>query len=146
MKRKFDNITVTERDEGTVLRLPDGSSVEVPQATIRRSAVLQEGINTCDMDTNVSVTLPQGVLQDWLQSVDALNAAAISSEPSTDIANDPRLLRFLKVSVCLSVSPACCLGKGFCKAALCLLLLLLTAITVTTEISLRYIGSIPTLY
>ena len=109
MRRKFDNITVVERDEGIVFCLPDGSSVEVPQATIRRSAVLQEATNNCDTDTNVSVTLPRGVLQDWLQSVDALNAAAISSEPSTEIANDPRLLQFLKVSVRVSVSLVWCL-------------------------------------
>ena len=56
--------------------LPDGSSVQVPQATVRRSATLQEAIRTSDTDSNVSISLPRGVLQDWLQSVDALEAAA----------------------------------------------------------------------
>ena len=37
MKRKYDYITVTQRDEGVVFCLPDGSSIEVAQDTIRRA-------------------------------------------------------------------------------------------------------------
>ena len=59
--------------------------------------MLQEATNNCDTDTNVSVTLPRGVLQDWLQSVDALKAAADATGRDTDIANHPRLLKYLQV-------------------------------------------------
>ena len=71
MKRKYDRITVTEGGEVVTLCLPDGSSAEVPQATIRRSTTLQEAIQSSDAASKVSITLPRGVLQDWLQSVDA---------------------------------------------------------------------------
>ena len=46
---------------------------------------------------------PQGALQDWLQSVDALKAAATSTGHGTDIALHPRLLHFVRsrfFSVC----------------------------------------------
>ena len=99
MVLEYDRIAVAERDglDGIVLRLPDGSSVDVPQATIRRSAVLQEALQTCGTMTNESITLPRGVLQDWLQGVDALKDAADSELKSADIANNPRLLPFLRV-------------------------------------------------
>ena len=48
-----------------------GAVAEVPQATIRRSTTLQEAIQSSDAASKVSITLPRGVLQDWLQSVDA---------------------------------------------------------------------------
>ena len=47
MSHEYDTIFVTEGDEGVTLKLPDGSSV-VPQATMRRSATLQEAIQTSD--------------------------------------------------------------------------------------------------
>ena len=98
MAHQCEDFILTERDEVVVLGLPDGSSIELPQATIRRSAVLREAMNAGDTATNVSIALPQGVLQDWLQSVNALNAAATTSTGhATDIARNPRILRFLKV-------------------------------------------------
>ena len=85
--------------------LPDGSSVQVPHDIIRRSAMLQEAMHASDTAANVSITLPKGVLQDWLQSVDALKALTSSPAHHTDIANDPRLLRYLTVRcfACLCV-------------------------------------------
>lgn len=59
--------------------------------------MLQEAIHTSDTTTNVLNTLPRSVLQDWLQGVDALKAAAASTGHARDIANNPRLLRFLGV-------------------------------------------------
>ena len=97
MMHEFDNITLIERDEGVVLCLPDGLSVEVPQDTLRRSAVLQEAIQTSETGTNVSTPLPRGYMQDWLQSVDALMAAATSTGHGTDIASNPRLLQFIRL-------------------------------------------------
>ena len=104
MTRDVDTITLAESDEGVVLGLPDGSSIDldVPQTTIRRSAVLQEAIFASGMATNTFITLPQGVLQDWLQSFDALKGATTSPWKGTDISRDPRLLRFLNVR-CFSV-------------------------------------------
>ena len=96
MMHEYDNITLIERGEDMVFRLPDGLSVEVPQATIRRSAVLQEAIHTSDA-SGVPIYLPRGVLQDWLQSVEALKAAATSTGHGTDIASNPRLLQLLRV-------------------------------------------------
>ena len=92
MHREYDQIYVTEMDDGVLFRLPDGLSVEVPQATIRRSVTLQEAIHTCDMAENASISLPQGVLQDCMQSIDALKAAA--SGHGMDIAHHSRLVRF----------------------------------------------------
>lgn len=97
MKASFDCIIVNYSDEGLVLSLPDGSSIEVPQLTIRRSALLQEAIQTLDAASKVSIQLPRGVLQDWLQCIDALKAAATSTEHGMDIASNPRLLQFIKV-------------------------------------------------
>ena len=97
MKRKYDSITITEREDGVILLLPDGSSVEVPQDTIRRSATLQEAIHTEEMGNFVSISLPPGVLQDWLQSVDALKAATATTGHGTGLSHNPRLLKFLKV-------------------------------------------------
>ena len=97
MVHKYDIISMTETDEGFVLCLPDGSSIEVTQVTIRRSAVLQEAIHASREDTNMFITLPRGILQDWLQSLDALKAAATSPGRGTDIAHNPRLVQFLKV-------------------------------------------------
>ena len=77
--------------------LRHGSSLEVPKDTIRRSALLEEAIHTSDTAEDVSVTLPRGVLQDWLQGIDALTTASTSTEHGTDIAHHPRLLQFLKV-------------------------------------------------
>ena len=104
MVYEYDNITVTESGDGAVLWLPDGSSVEVPQDTIHRSAVLQEAVNTSDVATNETITLPQGILQDWLQSIDALKAAAASTA-GTDIVHHPRLIHFLKVRCCSFLLP-----------------------------------------
>ena len=100
MKRKYDCITVTERDEGVVLLLPDGSSLAVPNDTVRRSAMLQEAIHTGESATYMAITLPQGVVTDWLQSVDALNAAVTSTGHGIDVARHPRLLKFLRVRCC----------------------------------------------
>ena len=96
MQLEYDTFSATQVDDGVVLRLPDGSFVQVPQHTIRRSVMLQEAIHTCDTAENASISLPQGVLQDWLQSVDALKAAT-SPGRGTDVARNPHLLRFLKV-------------------------------------------------
>ena len=49
MLYEYDNVPVTETDEGVGLSLPDGSSVEVPHATIRRSALLQETLTSVYM-------------------------------------------------------------------------------------------------
>ena len=100
MKRMFDCFTVTERDEDVVFLLPDGSSVAVPNDTVRRSAMLQEAIRTGEGATTVAIALPQGVLQDWIQSVDALKAAATLTGNSTDVAHHPDLLKFLRVRLC----------------------------------------------
>ena len=97
MQHEYDQFSVTEMDEGVLLRLPDGSSVEVPQDTIRRSIMLQEAIHACDTAADASISLPQGVLQDWLQSVYALEAAATSQGHGTDIARNTHLLRFVRV-------------------------------------------------
>ena len=59
---EYDRFTLTERDEGVVLWLPDGSSVEVPdgssaavpQAAICRSAVLQNALQATDTSTDTS--------------------------------------------------------------------------------------------
>ena len=79
MKRTYDEISVTERSDDVVLWLPDGSSVAAPQATIRRTAVLQEAIKVSDTASSTTITLPRGILQDWLQSIDALRAAEAST-------------------------------------------------------------------
>ena len=101
MMDDYDIISVTEKDEGVVLWLPDGSSVDVPAATIRRSSVLQEAIHTSDETEDMRISLPRGVLQDWLQSVDALKSE--TGDPNCpDIAQNPRILRFLTVRCCSS--------------------------------------------
>ena len=97
MMQEYDNINVTRRDESVVLSFPDGSSTEVPQDTIRRSAMLQEAIHAEDKGAEVSINVPRGFLRDWLQSVDALKATATSTQRGTDIAPNPRLLQFLRV-------------------------------------------------
>ena len=97
MVHEYGTFTLTESDEGVVLRLPDGSSVAVLQATVRRSAVLQDALHSSDTAVILSISLPRGVLQDWLQSVDALTAAASPAGHGTDIAHHPRLLQFLRV-------------------------------------------------
>lgn len=93
MEFAYDEFTVTESDDGVALWLPDGSSVGVPQApaTIGRSAVLQEALHASNTASDVSIRLPQGVLQDWLHSVHALKAAATPTEHGTDISHHPRL-------------------------------------------------------
>ena len=93
----YDSITLAESDAGVVLWLPDGSSTEVPQYTIRRSAVLQEAIQASDTSDRVSITLPRGVLHDWLQCVDALKAAAATPGGGANLSRNPRLLHFLRV-------------------------------------------------
>lgn len=97
MVHEYDIISVTERDDVVVCCLPDGSSMEVAQVTIHRSATLQEAIHTSECGANVRITLPRGVLQDWLQSVEALKAAATSTGDSAGIAHNPHLLKFLRV-------------------------------------------------
>lgn len=97
MQPDFVIYTATEMDDGVLLRLPDGASVQVPQATMRRSVMLQQGIHACDTAGNSSISLPHGVLQDWLQSVDTLKASATSPGNGTDIARNPHLLRFVRV-------------------------------------------------
>ena len=101
MVHEYDTFSVAESNVGVVFRLLDGSSVEVPQATVRRSAVLQEAIQTSHTAANMSITLPRGALQDWLQSADALKAAATSTTwttgHGTDIAHILRLLQLLRV-------------------------------------------------
>ena len=106
MHCQCDNFSVSDRDEVVVLSLPDGSSVRVPKDTVRRSALLQEAIQAETNASSVSISLPRGVLQDWLQSVDALKAAPTSTGQGADIAGNPRLLQLLKVctSVCVPVS------------------------------------------
>ena len=95
MAHQYDTFTVTKKDDGVVLRLPDGSCVEVPQATIRRSAVLQEAIHASDTDADMPFSLPRGVLKDWL---DALKAAGRTSPGhGTDIAQYRRLLQLSTV-------------------------------------------------
>ena len=84
---------MTERDEDVVFLLPDGSSVAVPNDTVCRSAMLQEAIRTGEGATTVAITLPQCVLQDWIQSVDALKAATTSTGNSTGFARHPDLLK-----------------------------------------------------
>ena len=93
MSHEYGTITVTEGSEGVTLKLPDGSFVEVSHTTIRRSATLHEAIHTIDSAQKASITMPRGTLQDWLQSVEALTAAATA----TDLAHHPRLLQLLKV-------------------------------------------------
>lgn len=97
MSHEYDTITVTEGGEGVTLKLPDGSFVEVSHTTIRRSATLQEAIHTIDSAQEVSITMPRGTLQDRLQSVEALTAAATATGRCTDLAHHPRLLQLLKV-------------------------------------------------
>ena len=97
MVHEYGTFTLTESDEGVVLRLPDGSSVAVLQATVRRSAVLQEAIQASDTSDRVSITLPRGVLHDWLQCVDALKAAAATPGGGANLSRNPRLLHFLRV-------------------------------------------------
>ena len=81
-----------------VFGMPDGSSVEVLHGTIRRSTVLQEALTMAmDTATGGSIKLPRGVLQDWLQSVDALKSEANSSGHGISIAHNPRLMQFLMV-------------------------------------------------
>ena len=97
MAAVFDILSVTARVDGVVLG-PDGSSVEVSHGTIRRSTTLQDALNAAlNSAAGVYIYLPRGVLQDWLQSVDALKSDATSAEHSTDIAHNPRLMQFLKV-------------------------------------------------
>ena len=125
MSHEYDNIPVTEREEDVVLCLPDGSSVQVPQATVRRSATLQEAIRTSDTDSNVSISLPRGVLQDWLQSVDALEAAAHATGQGTDIVHHPRLLKYLRVRcfcVCVRQGLFACLQYSVMQLSLLVLL------------------------
>ena len=64
---------------------------------IRRSTTLQEAIHTIDSAQEVSITMPRGTLQDRLQSVEALTAAATATGRCTDLAHHPRLLQLLKV-------------------------------------------------
>ena len=97
MHCQCDNFSVSDRDEVVVLSLPDGSSVRVPKDTVRRSALLQEAIQAETNASSVSISLPRGVLQDWLQSVDALKAASSSVQHGMEIAHHPRLLQLLKV-------------------------------------------------
>lgn len=98
MAAEFDILSVTERDEGVVFGLPDGSSVEVLHGTMRRSTVLQVALNAAmNMDSGVSITLPRGVLQDWLQGIAALKSDASLAGHGTDIAYNARLMKFLKV-------------------------------------------------
>ena len=62
MLYEYDNVPVTETDEGVGLSLPDGSSVEVPdgssvavpQAAVCRSAVLQNALQATDTSTDTS--------------------------------------------------------------------------------------------
>ena len=97
MFHEYDTITVTEGGEGVTLKLPDGSFVEVSHTTIHRSATLQEAIHTVDSAQDVSITMPRGTVQDWLQSVHELTAAATATGRCTDLAHHPRLLQLLKV-------------------------------------------------
>ena len=99
MVHEYDTLTVTEKDDGVVLRMPDGSCVEVPQATIHRSAVLQEAIQTSDADADMSFSLPRGVLKDWLDALKAVGRTSLGH--GSDIAQYRRLLQFLTVR-CLS--------------------------------------------
>ena len=112
MLHEYDSITVIELDSAVVLRLPDRSSVEVPQDTIRRSDVLQEALQTSDTGGSVSLLLPRGVLHNWLQGVEALQAAAASTGHGPDIARNPRLLQFLVVR--------CFIQYGFESILVCL--------------------------
>ena len=96
MLNEYETLMLTDNDEGVVFRLPDGSSVEVPQATVRRSSMLQEALQSSDNATCVPITCPRGVLRDCLQSIDALKAAGTSTGGlGTDMARNPRILNLL---------------------------------------------------
>ena len=97
MVHDLDDVTVTKSAEGVVLWLPDGSSAEVAEGTMRRSAMLQEAIQTGGKAIEMSITVPQGILLDWLHSVDALKAASTTTGQGTVLARNTHLLQFLRV-------------------------------------------------
>ena len=58
---------MTDRVEGVLFTLPDGSSsVGVSKDTVRRSALLQEAMHEENIVSRLSISLPWGLLQDWL--------------------------------------------------------------------------------
>lgn len=105
MEGEYDSIVVTDMGEGTEFCLPGNLRVKVPKATIRRSTMLWNAIHASGT-ASFSIRLPHGVLRDWLQSVDALKVVE-SADDGADLAENQRLLRFLKVrhpSFCLRLT------------------------------------------
>lgn len=96
----MDVVTATVRDEDISLRLPAGSSVNVPQDTLSRSTVLRQALSDGGTEDDLNFTLPSGVLASWLQCTAALKsgfARVKCATPGTDACTGKRLLEFLKV-------------------------------------------------
>lgn len=100
MSLLLDVIVGTVRDKDVTLRLPDGSTATVPQDTLSRSTVLRQAIPCAGNESDVSFSVPKGVLTCWLQSIAALGngfAHAESATAFTDASKGIQLLGFLKV-------------------------------------------------
>ena len=83
-------------DSAVQLLLLDGSKVHIQQDVISRSSVLQQAVATVDDDGDALLILPTGVLQTWLQSLEAFKGAQ-RAQTAFDIPYPPQLLQFMKV-------------------------------------------------
>lgn len=94
-------LVVVTLGEGSVqLQLP-GELVVVP--ITNKSALLREAISAANGEEHVSLSLPKGVLQCWLESMEAL--AVGSAQECNSVGSDP-LLDYLTVcylDICLAL-------------------------------------------
>lgn len=61
-----DHIVAVVGKHTVELQLPDGTKVDVGKIFIARSSLLQQTISESDFAASLSIKLPRGVLQTWL--------------------------------------------------------------------------------
>lgn len=94
-----DAVVATVRDFEVSLRFTDGSTAGVPMNVVSRSTVLRQAIDSAGTDSKIVLTTPKGVLESWVQCIDALKFGFIVAEtaPRTHDGAESRLVEFIKV-------------------------------------------------
>lgn len=79
----LESVRVSVADDAATLRYPDGSVLQLSTGVLDRSPLLQHAVADTDDNSEVCLSLPEGVIQAWLELLHATDGATVASFPDT---------------------------------------------------------------
>lgn len=98
----LDHVRISTNSEQATLFWQDSAAVQRPKCVLFRSSLLRQTLPDAEQCSEVSVSLPTGVIQAWLQGLSMLqvHVQASPGEPYSPLNRQCEILNCFKV--CLS--------------------------------------------